>query len=289
MSHLNDQKYPEIPLLFSQDITTNSLSVRAYMGKEVINATLNNDGSVLMGTMQYKDIQKAMEATRPLKESTSNPWQFWTWYSDERKAWTPLEHLRAKLDNNANFSKVKTSVTHPLRIDAINITQYSGRIGLTFCPGKRTEGLYGGIWERDLDTDIKAIKAWGGSTLISLMEEHEFESLGVAQLLVKLPNTSELDWLHLPIQDMQIPDKHFEAAWASIGPTIHQKLKEGRSIVIHCRGGLGRTGLLAARILVEAGLKPADAVATVRTARERSIETYSQEHYVLTKEWENTN
>jgi protein-tyrosine phosphatase len=49
---------------------------------------------------------------------------------------------------------------------------------------------------------------------------------------------------------------------------------------------LGRTGLLTARILVEAGMEPAAAVATVRTARNHAIETYAQEHYVLTKAWE---
>ena len=57
------------------------------------------------------------------------------------------------------------------------------------------------------------------------------------------------------------------AKWATIGPAIHQKHKDGQSIVIHCRGGLGRTGLLAARMLVEAGVEPVLAVTMVRNAR----------------------
>jgi protein-tyrosine phosphatase len=263
------------------------------MGENTVGASLFGNGTVSLQDTQYANIQEAMTAALPLKESTCTAWQFWSWYSPERAAWTPLEHLRATLETQAAPANhmvhtVKTSITHPLRIDSVSIPKVSGRIGLTFCPGKHTEGLYGGTWERDLALDLESIKAWGGHTLVSLMEAQEFDLLGVPDFLTLLPKEKALNWLHLPIQDMQIPDEQFESSWAKIAPQLHHQLNNGESIVIHCRGGLGRTGLLAARILVETGIAPVQAVAIVRQARERSIETYSQEHYILTQAWEQT-
>jgi len=56
---------------------------------------------------------------------------------------------------------------------------------------------------------------------------------------------------------------------------------DGQSIVVHCRGGLGRTGMVAARLLVELGEKPVTALQRVRAARPGAVETVEQEEYVL--------
>ncbi|MDP7292161.1 MAG: hypothetical protein QF497_08015, partial [Verrucomicrobiota bacterium] len=55
----------------------------------------------------------------------------------------------------------------------------------------------------------------------------------------------------------------------------------GESIVLHCKGGLGRTGTIAARLLVELGMTPGNAILAVREARPGAIETSAQETYVL--------
>ena len=49
----------------------------------------------------------------------------------------------------------------------------------------------------------------------------------------------------------------------------------------HCKGGLGRAGMVAARLLVESGYTPEDAIERVRAARPGAIETQAQERYVL--------
>jgi protein-tyrosine phosphatase len=282
-------------LLFTSGLVESPRAIRAHMAENTVDASMFGDRPLNLRAPQYPNIPEAMTGALPLKESTCTAWQFWSWYSPERAAWTPLEHLRATLETQAAPANhmvhtVKTSITHPLRIDSVSIPNVSGRIGLTFCPGKHTEGLYGGTWERDLALDLESIKAWawGGHTLVSLMEAQEFDLLGVPDFLTLLPKEKALNWLHLPIQDMQIPDEQFESSWAKIAPQLHHQLNNGESIVIHCRGGLGRTGLLAARILGETGIAPVQAVATVRQARERSIETYSQELYILTQAWEQT-
>ena len=50
---------------------------------------------------------------------------------------------------------------------------------------------------------------------------------------------------------------------------------------MHCRGGLGRTGIVAASLLIGFGIGPRDAIVAVRKARPGAIETLQQERYVL--------
>jgi protein-tyrosine phosphatase len=175
-------------------------------------------------------------------------------------------------------SKSRTSETSPLRIAAV--TAGKGQIGITLCPGKRGRSVLGATWERDLMTDLGVIQHWGASALVTLIEEHEFEMLGVS-LLGENARSIGLEWLHLPITDGQTPDARFEAGWRVHGPAVRGRLLEGGKLVIHCRGGLGRAGTVAARLLVELGVAPRDAVNRVRAVRPGAIETSAQEQYVL--------
>ena len=248
------------------------------------------EGEIELAGVAYSSLDQAMQKvlTVPLQSVTSTGWQFWGFYCEERESWTPLEHLRAQLACKTRQTDIRTSATHPLRVDKIEMPGYPGKLGLTFCPGKRSEGLYGGTWERDLQTDLAALERVGTAMLISVMEQHEFALLEVDRFPETLIEYSFI-WRHLPIKDMSTPSINFEQQWQHTLPEIRQLLSRGELIVIHCRGGLGRTGLLAARILVESGLPPLAAVKKVKSARANAIETYGQEEYVLNRSWENIN
>ena len=77
------------------------------------------------------------------------------------------------------------------------------------------------------------------------------------------------------------PTAAFEVQWADVGRVLRTQLLVGQSIVVHCRGGLGRTGIVAARLLIELGEKPVTALERVRAARPGAVETAEQEEYVL--------
>ncbi|MFN9632974.1 MAG: ADP-ribosylglycohydrolase family protein, partial [Erythrobacteraceae bacterium] len=86
---------------------------------------------------------------------------------------------------------------------------------------------------------------------------------------------------HLPIRDVSVPGPDFEQAWQQHSPGLRARLRDGFDVVVHCKGGLGRAGTIAARLLIELGMEPAQAIGEVRQVRSGAIETRAQEHYVL--------
>jgi len=178
-----------------------------------------------------------------------------------------------------------TSSSCPLRIDTITLPGNRGQIGMTICPGKKDCGISGTVWDRDLGADLDAISAWGADAVVTLLEDSEFEMLGITALPSILQDRG-IEWHHLPIRDVDIPDRRFEGIWLKSGSRIRSILGNGGKVLLHCRGGIGRTGTIAAKLLVEFGFKPADAIAQVRSVRPGTIETSAQEQYVLElKKW----
>jgi ADP-ribosyl-[dinitrogen reductase] hydrolase len=78
-----------------------------------------------------------------------------------------------------------------------------------------------------------------------------------------------------------VPGIEFEQQWTKLGPLLRSQLKCGFNIVVHCKGGLGRAGTIASRLLIDAGTAPAEALAAVRAARPGAVETVAQDQYVL--------
>ena len=103
----------------------------------------------------------------------------------------------------------RTSITHPLHIATLEPGPGLGRIGLTLCPGKRQPHAFTGAWERDSAADLAAIEQWGAAVVVTLVEPHELESLGVVDLGARV-RAHHVDWVHLPIVDVSAPDARFE-------------------------------------------------------------------------------
>lgn len=173
------------------------------------------------------------------------------------------------------MTKPRTSQTHPLHIAQVRASPSHGRIGITFCPGKHDRAAITGAWARDLSTDLDVIAAWGARLVLTLNEPAELAALQVPDLGAEVLNRG-LDWRHLPIADYSVPGEAFESQWRTHGRDIRALLRRGGDVVVHCKGGLGRAGMMAARLLVELGMKPDEAVKEVRRARKGAIETPTQ-------------
>lgn len=181
----------------------------------------------------------------------------------------------------SNRSNSRTSVTDPLKIAEVAAAPSWGKIGLTFCPGKIQEVSISGPWERNLDIDLDVIAGWGASAVVTLIEAHEMRALKVGDLGARVA-ARHMAWIHLPIVDVSTPDDAFENAWRKVGEGLRARLRSGANILVHCRGGLGRAGTIAARLLVELGWDPAAAIDAVRAVRRGAIETRAQEEHVRT-------
>jgi ADP-ribosyl-[dinitrogen reductase] hydrolase len=151
----------------------------------------------------------------------------------------------------------------------------AGVIGLTLCPGKKDPSRG---WNRDLDIDVAAIRDWGAKVAVSLIEESEFELLEVTGLSI---GQYGMRSVHLPIRDVSVPDRNFEVQWVTIGADLRGVVRTGGRVLHHCRGGLGRAGMIAARLLVEFGMEPGEAIHAVRHVRPGAIQPHEQERYVM--------
>ena len=160
-----------------------------------------------------------------------------------------------------------SKILDPLRIDSVEIPTSRGLIGMAACPGRE-----------DLAFDLDAIRSWGAEILVSLIEPVEYTLMGIEKMHEMIP--VGMRHLQLPIPDRSIPDAAWELGWKRASPTIHSVLARGGKVCVHCMGGLGRSGLAVARLLVESGISSEQAILMVRAARPGAIETPGQEAYV---------
>ncbi len=176
--------------------------------------------------------------------------------------------------------KHRTSMSHPLEIAAVRPAPQMGLVGLTFAPGKVQAGAMTGAWARDLALDLDVIEAWNAAAVVTLVEEHELHALEIAELGARVTER-HMTWIHAPIRDYGVPDNAFEASWAEHGPGLRARVRDGANVLVHCKGGLGRAGTIAARLLVELGMEQNVAIQQVRSVRPGAIETSAQLAHVM--------
>lgn len=174
----------------------------------------------------------------------------------------------------------RTSLTHPLQIATVTAGTEFGRVGITFCPGKYDRHAMTGEWNRDLALDLDTVRDWGAAAVITLLEPKELTLLRVERLGAEVLRRNML-WFHLPIVDVSTPSERFEQEWEVAGEELRSMLRRRLDVLVHCRGGLGRAGTMAARLLIELGMEPTKAIAAVRAVRPGAIETSEQETFVL--------
>lgn len=158
-----------------------------------------------------------------------------------------------------------------LRVDFLVDPQIGpGRVGLTVLPGRRD-------WRRRLDEDLGSLREDRVDAVVCLVPAEELERYGVAGLC-EAYRAAGFDLLHLPLLDQK------GASPATLGEAaawIDARVAAGKTVLVHCVGGLGRSGMIAAAWLRSRGIAADDALALVRAARgPRAVETAVQEDCV---------
>jgi ADP-ribosyl-[dinitrogen reductase] hydrolase len=171
----------------------------------------------------------------------------------------------------------RTSHSHPLRIDTIKVG--CGKLGLSFCPGKVQAESQTGGWDRDLNVDLDAIRAWGAGTVLTLLEREEMAALKVPEL-GQATKAHAMDWVHLPLPNDSVPDAAWMEKFLAIQPDLNARIARGEGIFIHCMGGIGRTSVAAALLLLHAGWSAERSIGAVRQARANSFVMPEQAEFV---------
>jgi protein-tyrosine phosphatase len=119
----------------------------------------------------------------------------------------------------------------------------------------------GGDW---LGDEAAGWRRAGVDVVVSLLERDEAAQLELAQE-EEVAGLNGIDFVSFPIPDRGVP--------ASLPPVrsllkrIAEALEDGRNVAVHCRQGIGRSGMIAAAVLVSSGTETEKAIEAVSSAR----------------------
>lgn len=171
----------------------------------------------------------------------------------------------------------RTSLTHPLRIDTIKIGK--GQLGLSICPGKIQTNAQTGSWTRNLDIDLCAVRDWGAGTVFTMLEAEEMKALHVPEL-GKNVRAYGMEWVHIPLPNDAVPDAAWLKKFHEVQPALNEGLAKGDGIFIHCMGGIGRTSVAAALLLMHTRWSAEQSIIAVQNARPESFVMPEQADFV---------
>ena len=115
-----------------------------------------------------------------------------------------------------------------------------------------------GDWLAD---EIASYAAQGLQTLLTLLTPDEEIELGLTDEVV-LAEKHGLDFMRYSIPDRGVPKS--PTLFAEV---INSLADSGEAVGVHCRSGIGRSGLAAAAIMLRIGYEPGAAWAAISKAR----------------------
>ncbi|KEY57876.1 hypothetical protein SRDD_33560 [Serratia sp. DD3] len=155
----------------------------------------------------------------------------------------------------------------------ILILDNGAQLIFTPCPG--TKGV-------SIIDSLKSLKEAGARAVITMMTMVELTEKQ-ADTLPSLCAELRMDWYHFPVEDSCAPGEPFAQAFAQQKAILLGLVESGATIVIHCHGGSGRTGMMAAILMLELGYAPVQVKTQIQLIRPKSLTSPVQVNYLVKK------
>ena len=132
-----------------------------------------------------------------------------------------------------------------------------------------------GEWIEDEFIGFKRLEI---DCIVSLLEKDEEAEVGL-KLESQLCAQNGIEFLSFESPDRNIPNKNRALGFAT---QLVDRLNENKHVAIHCRAGIGRTGIMASAVLVKLGVDPMEAMKQISLVRGVEIpDTQEQKEWVL--------
>jgi protein-tyrosine phosphatase len=126
------------------------------------------------------------------------------------------------------------------------------------------------------------ISRLGITLVVSLLEPNEARDLGLEAERSEVKALA-MEFMSFPIPDMGLPPSIED--FASITRLLCKQISAGINTLVHCRAGIGRSGLFAAGVLLHTGMDPDQAFTHVSRMRGIRVPETPEQHDWLTSNY----
>ena len=130
-----------------------------------------------------------------------------------------------------------------------------------------------------LENEIKVWHKSGVTHIVSLLEKKESLNLGLRDEAF-FSQQAKIKFTNFCIPDMQVPND--VSAFIDLALNLSQEIQSSEWVHIHCRAGIGRSGVMASTILYFLGYEPREAMEWISCSRKLEIpDTDEQKMFIL--------
>lgn len=169
-------------------------------------------------------------------------------------------------DEQTRVGRAEPVILYALPID-------DGIVALSPLPGA------GGAYKGDLDH----LASWRPAMVISLVTHVELVEAGAKDLGQDIQDKGTR-WIHMPMRSGDVPNANAQESWPAISAQARKALSGGGRVMIHSGLGRGRPGMLALRLMIEAGEAPDEAQARLAGVQRGAFMNQRQLDWALSAE-----
>lgn len=119
-----------------------------------------------------------------------------------------------------------------------------------------------------IDDEFSEIAKQGINLIVSLLEIEESYEVGLDKEQI-FTEKHGMNYISYPIQDRGLPPSI--SSYLEFTKNLYHTAAGGANIAVHCRAGIGRTGVIAAGILLHCGFEPIEAFEHISIKRGVSV------------------